>query len=203
MNRDITKDELQKMYLSGSSLRNISLKLDCSIHKVTYWMNKYGIPRRSRSEAVYLMHNPNGDPFRIKQKLSNQDVLLLGIGIGIYLGEGNKIIRHSIRIANTDPQILTLFLRFLSEICGFRNDRISCSIVCFKDTNPELARAYWSNELQISPDRFGKITRIPSQGKGTYRKKSKFGVCTVQANNIRLTTWLRDQIQQLGKELPG
>ncbi len=192
-----TKNTLQKLYQNGKSMAEIAHVLHCSIHTVIYWMKKYNLKRRNHSDATYIKENPYGDPFHIKENLNKQDQLLLGIGMGIYLGEGNKVIKHSLRITNTNPFILRLFLQFLFSICNFDKNRISTSIVCFNDTDPETARAYWSKQLKISPEKFGKITRIASQGKGTYKRKSQFGVCTVQANNIKLTSWLRNQIELL------
>lgn len=175
----------------------ISCLLHISIHTVVYWMQKYGIKRRNHSDATYLKENPHGDPFIIKKSLTPNDQLLLGLGMGIYLGEGNKVEKNSLRVSNTNPLILRIFLRFLFTICHFDKKRISASIVCFNDTDTDTARTYWSRQLQISSAKFGKITQIPPQGKGTYKRKSQYGVCTVQANNMKLTKWLRDQIDLL------
>ena len=69
--------------------------------------------------------------------------------------------------------------------------------MCFNDTDSEISRLYWAKELKISPERFGKITVIPKQGKGTYKKKSQFGVCTVQGNNSKLSKLVFNQIEAL------
>lgn len=193
----ISKKELQRKYDSGKSMMDISKILGCSVHKVQYWMNEYAINRRSRSEASYFKHNPKGDPFKIKLPRTIEDSILYGLGIGIYWGEGTKVTRHSVRVTNTDPAMLRLFLRFLHKICSVKNSKISCSIVCFNDTDPGLARKYWSSELKISPEKFGKITQIPKQGAGTYKKKSRFGVCAISVSNIKLKTWVMKQIDQV------
>jgi hypothetical protein len=198
-----SKEILQKLYKDGKSMTDIAAHLHCSIHKVVYWMEKYDIKRRSHSEATYLKENPNGDPFTINKKLTFEEKYLYGVAIGIYLGEGNKTINHSLRITNTNPLILKLFLQFLATVCHFDKNRISVSIVCFNDSDPEASRAYWSHQLKISPAKFGKITQIPPQGKGTYKRKSQYGVCTVQANNTKLTALLREQINKLEETLPG
>lgn len=176
-------------------MAEIAEKLKCSIHKIVYWMDKYKIKRRSPSNAAYVKANPNGDPFQIKHNKTPSDKFLLGIAFGIYLGEGNKVTKTSLRIANCDPKILKLFILFLHNICHLDPKRISASIVCFNDTDPEVARTYWANQLSISSIKFGKITQIPTQGKGTYRRKSQFGVCTIQANNVKLSKWFRKQLK--------
>ena len=190
-----SKAVLENFYKSGRSMQGISHQLNCSIHKVVYWMDKYGIKRRSLSEAIYLNANPDGDPFKIKLKLSLRDRFLFGLGIGIYLGEGNKMSKTSLRVANTDSRILKIVIKFLIKICGLKKHRISYSIVCFNDVDPSIARDYWAKQLEVLPEKFGKITIIPHQGKGTYRRKSRFGVCTVSANNVKLRNWFIDQME--------
>ncbi len=178
-------------------MSGISQKYKCSVHKVVYWMRRYKIARRTRSEANYLKYNPNGDPFNIKTELNSEEQFLKGLGMGIYWGEGAKTSDHSLRVANTDVGIIRAFRYFLLTICGLKRDKISYSLICFNDINPKLARNYWSKELGILPEKFGKITVIPKQGKGTYKRKSLFGVCTIQASNIKLRNWMMGELDLL------
>lgn len=193
----LIKSKLANLYHNGKSMAEMSEILNCSIHKIVYWMDKYKIKRRTRSEAAYIKSNPTGDPFKIKKNLSSGEFFLLGLGLGIYWGEGTKVTPHSLRVTNTNPEMIKVFRKFLLEICGLRKDKITYSIVCFNDTTPNTAKIYWAKELMISPEKFGKITQIPKQGKGTYKKKSQFGVCTIQASNIKLKTWLMQQLDHL------
>ncbi len=191
----MNKEKLHELYNSGKSMMEISKIYDTSIHKVKYWLEKYEIKRRSRSEAAYVKHNPNGDPFKIKLRRTQNEEFLFGLGIGIYWGEGTKVVPHSLRVANTDPDLLKMFIKFLNQICDVQKSKINYSIVCFNDTEPEIAKRYWSEELQISEEKFGKITQIPKQGKGNYKRKSQFGVCTVMVNNVKLKKWMMEQIE--------
>jgi len=175
----------------------ISKIYKCSVHKIAYWMRKFGIERRSRSEANYLKYNPYGNPFKIKANLNAQDLFLKGLGLGIYWGEGAKTNKYSLRVANTDPGVIRAFRRFLFEICGVRADKISYSLICFNDSDPILSKSHWSEELGILPEKFGKITIIPKQGKGNYKKKSMFGVCTINVSNIKLRDWLIGELESL------
>ncbi|MBU3964305.1 hypothetical protein KJ591_00035 [Patescibacteria group bacterium] len=84
----IAKEKLEKLYKSGLSIQGIVDKTDWSYHQVIYWMDKYNIHRRSRSEANYVKYNPNGDPFKIKENLTKNEVALKGLGLGIYWGDG-------------------------------------------------------------------------------------------------------------------
>ena len=195
------KVNLEKLYKSGKSMAEMGNVLDCSQHKIAYWLSKHNIPRRNRSDANYLKYNPDGDPFKIKHNLNFNEMFLYGLGLGIYWGEGTKTSTHSLRVSNTDVGIIKTFRQFLLNICGLRQNKITYSIVSFNDIDPNVARRYWSKELGILPEKFGKITIIPKQGKGTYKKKSTFGVCTLQVSNIKLRKWMMDELEVL-KGLP-
>ncbi len=195
MNDNFT-NTIRELYISGLSLEEISTKLQCSPHKVVYWMNKLQIPRRSRSVALYQKYNPTGDPFLIKSVTSPADALLLGLGIGIYWGEGNKVSPYAVRVTNTDPNMILTFRRFLIDICGIQREKIKYSIVCFNDSQTDLVAEYWSKILDISLEKFGKIVQVPPQGKGTYKRKSKFGVCTVAVYNTKFKQWMLSKIDE-------
>lgn len=192
----LTKQTLIKLYSKGMSLTGISNHLHCSIHKVTYWMRKYGIPRRSRSDAVYIQANPQGNPFHIHYPQTPSKYVLYGLGLGIYWGEGTKGINYPVRVTNSDPCIIRTFRMFLLSICHVDLTRIRYSIVAFNDSNIHTVQSYWSKQLKISPDKFGKIVQIPTQGKGTYRKKSQFGVCSITVGNTKLKIWIMDELKK-------
>lgn len=100
---------LEKLYIrDGASMQEIATMLDCSLHKVAYHMDKHGIKRRSISEAIYKKCNPNGDPFKVRAIASRADAELLGLGLGLYWGEGTKSDKHSVRLGNTDPALLRM-----------------------------------------------------------------------------------------------
>jgi hypothetical protein len=162
-------------------------------------MEKFNIPRRSFSEAVYLKANPNGDPFSIKHRLLNSEHQLYGLGLGIYWGEGEKVSKGKVRVANTDVNLLRKFRDFLTLICQVSISRIHYSIICFNDSNPKEALDYWSTMLEISPTQFGKIVQIAPQGRGSYRQKSRYGVCIIEVSNIKFKKWIMQELHNMHK----
>jgi hypothetical protein len=180
----------------------IAAKLGCSVHKVVYWMEKYKIKRRSRSDATYLKWNPSGDPFKIKKIISPEDNFLHGLGLGIYWGEGERVSKGKVRVANSDPGLILLFRKFLINNYQVTVSRIHYYLICFNDSNPNEVAEYWSKILRISKDKFGKIVQVAPQGKGSYRRKSRYGVCTLEVSNIKLKRWLMKELKNLNTS-PG
>jgi len=181
----ITKEQLERLYNKGFSIMEIANKIGCSNSGVEYWMNKYKIPKRSRSEANYLKYNPNGDPFRIKTLKTRKDIELFNLGIGLFLGEGSKKNKFNVVIANSDPQILKLFLKFLRKICGIEERKIKAALNIFDDIKTKEAVDFWSKITKISVGRINTITIRKSKG-GTYKNKSRWGTLSIYVPNVKL-----------------
>lgn len=182
------KTELEKMYLlKRLSVKEISLLKKCSTNKINYWIGKFQIPIRSRSEALYAKYNPNGDPFNLKKIKSNDAYLLLGLGLGLWWGEGNKMDKSAIRLGNSDPKLIRVFIKFLIEIFGIEISKVRLGLQVFDDQDVEKVKQEWLYHLNLQDEAFFPTVVIsPKRGKGTYRKINKFGVVTVYFSNIKL-----------------
>lgn len=124
-----TKEKIKSLYQKGLSMQEIADKIGCGIHPVVYWMQKFNIPRRNHSESAYIKWNPKGDPFKIKKNLTKKEAELKGVGLGLYWGEGDKSKNNtSVRLSNTDPQIIKKFKEFLVKICGVKKRKV---FICF------------------------------------------------------------------------
>ena len=197
--KPIPKKTLLSLYINKKfSLSECASKLKVSLHKIKYWLNKYNIPIRSRSDAVYRWHNPDGDPFKFKENLTREEMKLKYLSLGLYWGEGSKTHKGSLRLGNTDPEVIKTFQTFLTNICQLQKHRISYHLQIFKNCDKKIALNYWANELKINPDTIRCGTPIPSQGKGTYKKVNIYGVLTICAFNSHLRENLFDELYKLG-----
>ncbi len=190
---------LKKIYtIDKKSVSEISKLLNCSENKINYWLRKYNISKRSISEAIYIKNNPDGDPFKIKTKLTKKEEFLSGLGLGLYWGEGHRKNKISVRIGNTDPKLIRKFMDFLVKICGVEEKDIGFRLMIFSDINLNVARRFWVKELKIKPKQIkGKITVIKSGRIGTYRQKSKYGVIILEYHNKKLRDIIYNMIQGL------
>lgn len=183
----ISKQTLLTLYMEKKlSMMEISKQIGCSPNRVVYWMEKYQIKRRSISEAIYQKANPNGDPFEIKPIKSMADAELYGLGVGLFWGEGDKINKHTVRLGNTDPELLKVFIKFLVELMGVDKNRLRFGLQIFTDINTVEALNYWIKELSAKPEQFYKPIVTISGSLGTYRRKSKYGVVIVYFHNKKL-----------------
>jgi hypothetical protein len=184
INKNILIRYYSKEKKSVAQIADILKKSETGIN---YWISKYGIKKRTISEAIYLKNNPKGDPFKIKIPDTLYLAELKGFGLGLYWGEGNKKNENSVRLANTDPLLIKKFIEFLTKILGVNKKNLKFSLQVFSDVNPQAAKNYWIKYLKIKRSQFcGKTTIILSGKIGTYKKKNKYGVATVYCHNTKL-----------------
>ncbi|MBI1755308.1 helix-turn-helix domain-containing protein [Candidatus Azambacteria bacterium] len=190
---------LAKMYcVKKKSVPEIARILKCSEHKVNYWLARYGIQKRSISEAIYTKYHPKGDPFLVKERFSKKELKLLGLGLGLYWGEGNKKNKVSIRLGNTDPRLVRTFIDFLVKICGVKKKDIGFNLLIFSDINPTIAKMFWVRALDIRSQQIrSKVTVIKSGSIGTYRQKAKYGVLILEYHNRKLRDIICGMIEKL------
>lgn len=195
----IDKNFLMEKYIDGKmSMKDIAGELFCSVNKVQYWMDVHGIERRSRSESLYVKHNPHGDPFTFSFPKDVQSAILYGIGVGLYWGEGNKKNKASIRLGNSDPLLVDYFIIFLEQFFKIRRSELRFSLQIFSDMKESEALNFWVKKLRVSSRQFSKTTITRSGSVGTYREKNKTGVLIVYFHNIKA----RDKIISLLPTLP-
>lgn len=196
--KTVTKDILLDLYTSKKlSVKVIADSFNCSENKITYWLNKYGIKKRSISEAIYIKRNPNGDPFKESKLTSKTEFILYGIGLGLYWGEGTKSNKLSIRLGNTNPNIIKTFLNFLHKIYNIDKNKLKFGLQVFNDMDPIGAKNFWKRELNLKNGQFQKIVITPSRGLGNYRNKTKYGVLTLYYHNKKLRDIICGELEKI------
>lgn len=179
-------------------MADIALQEGVSLHKVAYWISKYNISPRSRSEAAYIKQNPEGDPFKIVPT-SNRNRELLALGIALFLGEGTKKEKYGVKLANSDPRIIKLFIRFLKEICCVKNEKFRAWINIFDDNMYNESLKLWSQQTGIPSSQFF-APIIRERKLGSYKNRSKYGTITIVVQNTKLLkqiqVWCEDYLKR-------
>jgi len=196
--RAISKKILAQLYLrEKKSSAEIAKQYKCSENRINYWLSMHKIKKRSISEAVYLKHNPNGDPFLIHSPKTKDESFLYGLGLGLYWGEGTKRNKNAIRLGNTDPRLIKKFVEFLEYFYNVPKTKFRFGLQIFSDMSPQKAIHFWMNEINFPRKQFGKIIVTPARSIGTYREKTKYGVLTVYVSNTKLRNILCESIEKL------
>lgn len=122
----------------------------------------------------------------IKKYLNNP---LFVTAIASYWGEGDKNTKNQVRLTNTDPMMLKIFVKFLIKICKIKKENIRIALFIYKDLDDDASRRYWSSYTGI--DTFHKTMVLPSLHK---TKRLPYGICTVIVSNSylkkKMTVWI-------------
>lgn len=194
----LTKEILERAYIIKMlSVAQIAEAFNCTEGKVNYWLKKYSIQKRTISDALYKRLNPKGDPYIKKGVLTQQDAFLLGLGLGLYWGEGTKKNENTVRLGNTDPFLIKTFLLFLRDRYGIQEHRLRYGLQVFSDMDLNKEELFWQRILNAEPEQFYKTIVSVSGSVGTYRDKSPHGVLTLYFHNKRLRDLLVSEIEKL------
>lgn len=130
----------------------------------------YGIRRHiARMEEVKTLKKQG---FEEVGRLSKRDLWM--VGIGLWLGEGSKTLEQ-IRLVNSDPSIIRLFIRWLREICSLEDANITIAMHLYPDSNEQECRQYWMSVTQLPAMQFRKTQvdlrldkKVSKTGKSPY-----------------------------------
>lgn len=121
------------------------------LERIKHGQGTYGLKRRQMRLDEIEEFKKNGE-LEVGD-ISRRDLWMLGLGL--WIGEGSKTIEQ-IRLVNSDPRVILLFMRWLREICKLENDNISVAMHLYPDSNERFSMKYWSELTRLPIDRFRK-----------------------------------------------
>ncbi len=119
-------------------------------------------------------------------------------GVMLYWGEGDKASWSGVRMSNTDPQLLKLFIAFLCDVCGLQIKDIKASVLVYPDLDESVCRRYWSAGIGLPIENFTKSITIQGRHK---TKRLGYGVCIVAVGRTYLKKKILEWIRLLPDEL--
>lgn len=99
-------------------------------------------------------------------------------GVVAYWGEGDKLHKNHIRLTNTDPQMLKIFVQFLVEYGNFTPQDMRLAIFIYKDLDIDLCKTHWIQHTNIT--NLHKPMILPGRDK---RRRLQYGTATVIVMN--------------------
>ena len=179
------------------SVMQISEKIGISRYAVIKILNSNGIQRRSASEAIRQLNITkfNKKEFSLRQNLGSSDESLKVAGAMLYWGEGTKH-GNVVSFANSDPEMIQVFMAFLRRICGVHESRLRVCIHYYEDHDLKALTAFWSNVTGVPVTQFHKAHLHKKRETGTYRNSSVYGTVAVRYADSRLieviTIWMME-----------
>lgn len=103
---------------------------------------------------------------------------LFFLGLGVYMGEGSKT-HGSVRVMNSDPQIIKLMIIWFKRIFGLTNENFSLRMHLYPDSNISKIKKFWSEQTGLKSQNFLK-TQIDLRKNKSKNNKNKLPYGTVQ-----------------------
>jgi hypothetical protein len=185
--KTIEDDLIVKMYVIDKlSAMQISELTHISPSKIVRILEKNKIQKRTMSEAITQLNITKFHkvPFRLKTRLSPAENDLKISGIMLYWGEGAKT-GCGVKFANSDPEMIHIFLLFLRRVCGVDEKRIKMMIHFYPDQDVDFLKDFWSSVTGIRLENFYRPHALVGK-KGTYKTKSIYGTATIHYSDKRL-----------------
>lgn len=195
----ISNDQIglvKKLYNAEKfTMREIGQKLGVHIDAVAYCMRKNQIKRRSKVEASAISFQNKKLSFRERVKLSfNQEHLKI-TGLILYWGEGYKTDMSSgIDFANSDPDMIVIFVKFLREIYRVDEKRFRILLYCYSDQNIPSLIKFWSKLTGIPESQFSKpYVRNDFRKDG---RKMKYGMVHIRYADKKLFLSIMKSVEE-------
>ena len=134
--------------------------------------------RETRLNQVYLESR--------KQLLPLSKKELLMAGLFLYLGEGNKSLKNSVSLNNTDPAVMKFYYYWLKKILKIPEGKIKVYMHLYGDMDIENELNYWSKLLKIPRSQFIRPYIKESLRSSIQQKGYGHGTCALVVHDTRL-----------------
>ena len=190
----IDKRQIELLYQDKRyAVEEIANKLNTSFCALYNLMEKYGIDRRGRSEAGFN-YSRKKPQFKIKPGLSFAEEKLKVAGIMLYWAEGT-LNGNTVDFANSNPEMVRIFLRFLREICGVSEQRLRVYIYAYSRENINKIKRYWGKITGISILQFTK-PYIRTGSPHLSRRNLPYGMIHIRYNDKKLLKLIEHWIEE-------
>jgi len=203
----LSKEYIRKVkslyYNKGYSAREVAEELKVSIDAVYKFMIRHGLERRTFEETNRIRFEKKPLSYCIKKKLTEREKRLKVAGIMLYWAEGanpNPQRRGwMIDLANSDPRMIKIFLRFLRVICGVDESKLRVYLYAYGDQNIKKLLKYWHNLTDIPLKQFTK-PYIREDFSLEKSGKMKYGLIHVRYNDkkllLQIMSWVDEHLKK-------
>ncbi len=216
------KEKAIMLRRTGMSLGAIAKKLAVSKASVSVWVRDVVL---SQEQMVQIKSSVQGRDVverrrttRISnERLKRQSVIqaaereirsisleeLKLIGCSLYFAEGGKTVRGMVRLANSNPNMIRIMMRFFREVCMVEESRFRGHIHTHSVAQVRNAEKYWSEITGIPVRQFFKTYCIPPKSSAQKKKNLQFGTFDIYVCDTNLFLKIQGWTQKICRILLG
>lgn len=201
---------------TGMSIREIAKDLDVAKASVSVWVREIKLTNKQkqkitakgvsvevveRRRTTRLLRTEKRRDFVMQSaanmlgKLTKRDLWIAGTAL--YWGEGSKTNKGAARVANSDPAVIALMMRYFRVVCGVSEAKFRGHVHTFSHLNADRAEQYWSEVSGIPRSQFYK-TYVKSSVASKNKKDSlPYGTFDIYVNDTKLFLTIMGWIKKL------
>ena len=148
--------QIKRLYVGKKySGVEIAQQLNLPVRQAYRILEKAGVMRRKTHESNALRFERQEPSFTLPKHFSALDKLLLTAGIMLYWAEGaSHKNRCLLDFANSDPEMIKIYLVFLRRVCGVDERRLRIYLYCYANQNTEKLKRFWAKITGVSLRQF-------------------------------------------------
>lgn len=166
-------------WLSGLELSSKQKeKLSKNINKKLIKARIQSVLVRKNKRQKYFLNIENNNLGFIHLLNNNNEIAKLVLA-ALYLGEGTKSMRGSLRLGNSDPGIIKLFLKLLRSCYAIDESKFRGTVLCRADQDIKILDRFWIQTTGFDKKQFYKARIDPRTIGKPSRKLDYKGVCVI------------------------
>jgi hypothetical protein len=210
--------EARRLRHEGRSIKYIARRVGVSQSSVSVWVRDIALspeqterlslnrgmhPRQVRAREV------RSEWHRARRRGAQEDGRLYAragdplhvAGCMLYWAEGSKT-RNAVKITNSDPEVLRLFVRYLRAYFDVPDDRfrVTCNLFADHIVKRAAIEQYWLDQLELPHESLCKSV-VNTYSKYSQKKRAnrlQYGTCRVAVNQTAIVQHIFGAIQEYG-----
>lgn len=195
---------------AGKSYQEISAELGVAKSTLSNWFRGVDFSKAIREELTKVankkaakhlreLNRTRGIALEVQYEMAEKEALkemklyrnvpLFSACIATYRSVGLLAHKNQLRLTNTDPELLRMFVVFLERFCGISQTDLRLAVFIYKDLDEKKCKRYWSRKTGIKT--FHKTQILLGQHK---TKRLAYGTATVVLTNSivarKMNTWI-------------
>lgn len=212
----IERDNARALRKKGLSMNQIIAETGYSKASVSFWTRDIILTRTQRNKISLRGRSMESIEKRRINRLFNENTKrqkiidtakadftnitsreLKLIGAMIYLGEGGKSVKWSARLANSDPSVIKVMMRFFREVCNVPEHKFRGHVHTFEGADIQKTLKYWSNITGIPKKQFYKTYTKPSVASLQKRKTLPYGTLDISVHDTKVFLTIMGWIEKI------
>ena len=212
----VEKEKARALRKEGKSINQIIKETGASKASVSVWVRDVVLTSEQKKQVSERGRSVESIERRRVSRLSNEQKkrqLIIDkakddftsisleqlklVGIILYLGEGGKTYNGMARLANSDPAVIKIMMRFFREVCNVPENKFRAAIHTFAHADIEKTEEYWSVVTKIPRNQFCKTYTKPSAISLQKRNTLPWGTIDVYVCDTRLFLTIMGWIERI------